>query len=148
MKCAHCIAARARPSALFDLLCCRDLISMKQRGDKQGGGGEQLQANAIVQAYCSTLDAYINAQVVGCTQHGTCVVTLLGVTETLEVEVSSVGVASALLVWSCGCVQARDALSAGAVTAPRRSRRPCRADIRLQMRRSVSRNRSILTVCP
>ena len=63
---------------------------MKQRGDKQVAGGEQLQANAIVQAYCSTLDAYINAQVVGCTQHGTCVVTLLGVTETLEVEVSSV----------------------------------------------------------
>ncbi len=72
------------------LTCDRDLISMKQRGDRQAAGGEQLQANAIVQAYCSTLDAYINAQVVGCTQHGTCVVTLLGVTETLEVEVSSV----------------------------------------------------------
>lgn len=40
---------------------------MKQRGDKQVAGGEQLQANAIVQAYCSTLDAYINAQVVGST---------------------------------------------------------------------------------
>ncbi len=59
---------------------------MKQRGDKQSSGAD-LQANAIVQAYCSTLDAYINAQVVGTTQHGTCVVTLLGVTETLEVEV-------------------------------------------------------------
>ena len=64
----------------------RDLIGMKQRGDKQSSGAD-LQANAIVQAYCSTLDAYINAQVVGTTQHGTCVVTLLGVTETLEVEV-------------------------------------------------------------
>ena len=67
---------------------------MKQRGDRQaqaaGAGAEQLVANAIVQAYCSTLDAYINAQVVNRTQYGTCVVTLLGVTETLEVEVSRV----------------------------------------------------------
>ena len=74
------------------MTCCRDLIGMKQRGDRQaaGAGAEQLVANAIVQAYCSTLDAYINAQVVNRTQYGTCVVTLLGVTETLEVEVSRV----------------------------------------------------------
>jgi hypothetical protein len=77
-----------RSERMAHLTCIRDLINMKQRGDKQAAGGEQLQANAIVQAYCSTLDSYINAQVVGCTQHGTCVVTLLGVTETLEVEVS------------------------------------------------------------
>lgn len=70
----------------WSLTVCRDLIGMKQRGDKQSSGTD-LQANAIVQAYCSALDVYINAQVVGTTQHGTCVVTLLGVTETLEVEV-------------------------------------------------------------
>ena len=69
---------------------------MKQRGDRQAAGSEQLQPNSIVQAYCSTLDAYINAQVVGSTQHGTCVVTLLGVTETLEVEVRRVPALKAL----------------------------------------------------
>ena len=74
---------------LFCLTCGRDLIVMKQRGDKHAAASDQLQPNAIVQAYCSTLDAYINAQVVGSTHHGTCVVTLLGVTETLEVEVCS-----------------------------------------------------------
>jgi hypothetical protein len=82
MKCTAC---RALLVSLW-LMVSRDLIGMKQRGDKQSSGAD-LQANAIVQAYCSTLDAYINAQVVGTTQHGTCVVTLLGVTETLEVEV-------------------------------------------------------------
>ena len=77
---------RAVAFTVVDKMVSRDLIGMKQRGDKQSSGAD-LQANAIVQAYCSTLDAYINAQVVGTTQHGTCVVTLLGVTETLEVEV-------------------------------------------------------------
>ena len=78
-------------ASLSCVTCGRDLIIMKQRGDKQAAASDQLQPNAIVQAYCSTLDAYINAQVVGSTQHGTCVVTLLGVTETLEVEVCLLG---------------------------------------------------------
>ena len=108
---------------------------MKQRGDKQTATGEQLQANAVVQAYCSTLDAYINAVVVGSTQHGTCVVTLLGVTETLEVEV---GLARSCAACAPPLLQSCHATAAGAIAASWRSCRPRNFDLGLKMRRSVS----------